>query len=149
VATAKSGVPGHDIVRFDWVFGSNSFDSGPIVTKTFDTQGAYTVTLTVRDDLGITKTISKTVTVGLGLSADFTFSPTDPKVGTVITFDGSKSVAVSGIASFDWDFGDATGGATGKTVQHVYTAAATYVVRLTITDTTGKTATTSSSVTVK
>jgi PKD repeat protein len=161
VATAQSGVPGHSITRYDWNFGSGGASAqGQIVTKSYDAPGTYTVTLTVTDDIGLTKSVNKTVAVVSapgGLFADFRFSPTSPVAGQSIDFDGSNSTAPSGISRYDWNFGDPdchdgiSDGcvASGRIVQHTYRLPGTYVVRLTITDNQGRTATTTKDVSVK
>jgi PKD repeat protein len=161
VATAQSGVPGHSIVRYDWNFGSGGATAqGQIVTKSYDAPGNYTVTLTVTDDIGLTKTVSKPVPVvsaSGGLFASFTISPTSPAATQSIDFDGSNSTAPSGISRYDWNFGDPdchdgiSDGcvASGRIVQHTYRLPGTYVARLTITDNQGRTATTTKDVSVK
>lgn len=158
VATAQSGVPGHSIVRFDWNFGSGSPQSGQTVTKSYDIAGSYNVNLTVTDDLGLTKTVTKPVIVAStpsGFQASFTFSPTSPSAGQNIIFDGSGSTSPNGISSYAWTFGDSTTcptdgcTASGKTASHIYPLPGTYVVKLTITDNQGRTASTSQNVPVK
>jgi PKD repeat protein len=63
------------------------------------------------------------------------------------TFDGSGSWTGSGeIVSYRWDFGDGTTG-SNNTITHTYTAAGTYGVTLTVTDSTGATATRSTTFT--
>jgi PKD repeat protein len=64
-----------------------------------------------------------------------------PPIGAetdTITFDASASSDDGWIASYDWDFGDRTSGA-GEIVQHIYSAAGTYAVTLTVTDNEGGT----------
>jgi PKD repeat protein len=61
-------------------------------------------------------------------------------------FDGSGSADTDGsITSYAWDFGDGSTG-TGATPQHTYAAAATYTVKLTVTDNRAGTATASQQV---
>jgi PKD repeat protein len=80
--------------------------------------------------------------------ADFTWSPTTPKVGDVVTFDASASTPDGGeITSWDWDFNDTTTG-TGEIVTHTYTATGTYSVNLTVTDSEGLTNSTTKSITI-
>lgn len=65
---------------------------------------------------------------------------TTPPIGAetdIITFDASASSDDGWIVSYDWDFGDRTGG-TGKILQHTYPVG-TYIVTLTVTDNEGGT----------
>jgi hypothetical protein len=67
--------------------------------------------------------------------------------GLTCHFDGTGSTDADGtIASYIWDFGDATS-ASGSTADHAYPLAAGYVVTLTVTDDGGATGTTSNTVT--
>lgn len=64
------------------------------------------------------------------LQAVFSFTPSAPKPGETVSFNGSAS---SGSPStYAWDFGDGQTG-VGVTTSHAYAAAGNYVVRLTIT----------------
>lgn len=59
--------------------------------------------------------------------------------GLSCTFDATTSSDAEGpIASYDWDFGDGTGG-SGATVQHTYPTAGVRAVTLTVTDAEGAT----------
>ncbi len=144
---------GRTIVSYDWDFGSGRTASGITVEKRYDTAGTYKVTLTVTDDAGKKGVASKDVTVGSAgaVVADFTFSPTSPAVGQAVFFNAASSTTPAGttITSYAWDFGD---GGTGTSVtpsqSHTFAAAGTYVVRLTITNSAGQTATTTKNVTV-
>jgi PKD repeat protein len=63
-ASESTAAAGRTIVSYTWNFGtSTGTASGKIVTKVFSAPGTYTVTLTVRDDAGLTATTSQTVTV--------------------------------------------------------------------------------------
>ncbi|MCX6551689.1 MAG: PKD domain-containing protein [Acidobacteria bacterium] len=150
-ANASKASTGRRITRYDWDFGSGTPQSGVTVSKAYDVAATYTITLVVTDDAGMRGTTSKTLTVSAGASttptASFTFSPTLPTAGQTVFFNGSASTSPAGIASYAWDFGDGSTG-TGVTPSHSFATAATYVVRLTITDNSGRTATTTSNVTV-
>ncbi|TIC81543.1 PKD domain-containing protein [Nocardioides sp. GY 10113] len=68
--------------------------------------------------------------------------------GATVQVDGSASAATDAtITDYLWDFGDG-GGARGATTQHTYVTGGTYVVTLTVTDSTGATGSSSSTVTV-
>jgi PKD repeat protein len=124
-----------------------------VVVKSYDTAGTYIVSLTVTDDAGNTSTATQSVTVGTsspgGLTAAFTFSPTDPTPGTVVNFNAATSTSADPIVSYKWDFGDGgTATSTQPTRTHPFATTGTYVVTLTIKDSKGRTATTSTEVTV-
>jgi hypothetical protein len=77
---------------------------------------------------------------------------TDLKAGIPVTFDGtsSKSNQMSGdkkITKYEWSFGDDTTG-VGATVTHTYLKKGDMTVKLTVTDTAGKSSSTSIAVTV-
>ncbi len=65
-----------------------------------------------------------------------------------VDFNGSSSSDDNGIVSYEWDFGD---GDTGSGVQlsHVYTSSGTYNAVLTVTDSSGQTATDTLEITVE
>jgi hypothetical protein len=79
--------------------------------------------------------------------ADFTFSPVDPTIsrGTnTVFFDAASSSA----ATWTWDFGDGST-AIGQHVTHTYLREGTWVVRLTVIDPLGRSATTTKNVMVR
>jgi PKD repeat protein len=154
-ASASTAGPGRRIVRYDWNFGSGAGQTGITVTKQYDVAGTYNVVLTVTDDVGQTDTETRTVPVATTssvLTADFTFSPSDPHNNTQVNFNASASQPAAQITNYAWDFGDGTFSnvnttpTTSKT--YTVTVATTYVVRLTVTDTAGRTATITKSVSI-
>lgn len=78
----------------------------------------------------------------------FEFSPANPGYTQLITFDASAST-LGGfpIVSYEWDFGDGRTG-EGQTIERAYTAAGTYTVTLTVTDSNRGTSVASEVVTV-
>jgi PKD repeat protein len=98
--------------------------------------------LTVTDDRGLTASTAPTpftVTAAANPIASFTFSPTDPRVGTSMVFNAAASTVPTGrtIVSYEWEFGDGQQ-ATGVAPLHTFLAARTYTVVLTVTDNTGR-----------
>jgi hypothetical protein len=82
--------------------------------------------------------------------AAFAFTPTSSAHGSPVTFDGSGSSDPDGsISTYNWSFGDGvTSTATTPSINHTYAAAGTFRVMLTVTDSTGLTATAAHNITV-
>jgi PKD repeat protein len=131
---------------FEWAFGGEGTATGQIATYRFQNEGVYIVTLTVTTGAGVRAQMQRTVTVGAAVAptAAFTFSPTDPRPGQVVNFNGNTSVGANGatIVRWDWDFGDGDRQANaGPIPTNDFPTEGTYVVQLTVTDDRGRTAT--------
>jgi len=140
------------IISYVWGFGDDTSGSGMTATHTYADAGSYTVRLNVTDSDNLWDAVESTVTVSIAVvippSASFTYLPTSPVVGDIVTFDASTSTQGSGtITGYKWDFGDGTTG-TGVTTTHIYAASGTYAVTLNVTDTEGSFDTTSQLITV-
>ena len=134
-----------------WDLGDGTTGTGSSVTHAYSIASTYTVVLTVTDAYDRSTSVAKSVTVGGGPTptANFTFSPTAPKIGFNVFFDASSSTAPPGrsIVSYDWSFGDGATG-SGVTATHFYSLAATFNVTLTVTDSIGVVALKTTAVTV-
>jgi len=133
-----------DVVSFAWTFGDGASAAGRVVNHTFSASGSFVVTLTETSDRGMAASTTQQVSIG---SPDlprptFSTSPGSPAVGDTIFFNASASLAGSGhtLTGFSWDFGDGTTG-SGMNTTHIYSAARTYTVLLTVTDESGQSAT--------
>src|SRR3989454_200546 len=133
------------IVQYDWVFGDAQVGVGQVATHAYAAAGSYTARLTVRDTEGATGTTTTVVTVApangtvnLPPRAAFTYAPTAPRAGDLVTFDASSSTDDHGIVQYTWAFGDGQTSA-GQVVIHAYAAAGTYDVTLTVRDGDGAT----------
>jgi PKD repeat protein len=137
-----------------WSFGdgtATSFHAGRTLTAathTYAAPGDYTVTLTLVDNRGNLATGSEQISVGASPTAALAISPAQFQVGGQVSVDASSSTDTgASITSYAWDFGDG-GTAQGPSASHAYTAAGTYLVRLTVTDSLGRVDTATGTVTV-
>lgn len=95
------------------------------------------------DTVRVRKYVSNEPIVTIGLEealppppiADFTWSPSEPKVGDIVTFNASSSTGGT-IAAYEWDFGDGRT-ANGEIVNYIYSEDGTYLVSLKVTDSLG------------
>ena len=137
---------------YAWTIGSEATLSGQVVNYRFQREATYAVVLEVTAPSGIKTRTQQNVAVSAALAptAAITFSPSNPRVGDQVFFNGGSSTAPNGatITEYTWDFGGGQAAATGVSASTTYTAARTYVVRLTVRDSNGQTATTTVSVSV-
>jgi PKD repeat protein len=142
------------ITNYGWNFGDGRSATGVTVSRSFPTVGTYTIVLTVTDDAGAFAQSSQTLAVSAanaGMTAVLTFSPTSPiTTATNLTFNASASTSASAIVEYKFNWGDGSLEETSAVPlqTHRFTAAGTYVVRLTIRDALGRTATITVNVTV-
>ena len=68
--TDNSTDTGGSIASWAWVFGDGKVSEGTNPTNTYQTAGSFEVSLTVTDNLGVTNTKTKTVTIGAVGGAD-------------------------------------------------------------------------------
>ncbi|HET7220226.1 MAG TPA: PKD domain-containing protein [Vicinamibacterales bacterium] len=146
-ASASQG----SIVDYQWNFGDGDRGSGRTAQHAYDAAGTYVATLTVVDPYGRTASVSQSITVSAGVSptAAFVFSPTNPLPTQQVFFNASASRPAPGrtLTSYQWDFGDGTSG-SGVQTSHQYALSGTYNVTLVVTDDSGKTATSTQSLTI-
>lgn len=63
---SESSDPDGNILEYTWDFGDGSTGAGKTTTHTFQGEGNYTVTLTVKDDGGATDSTTKEIEALLG-----------------------------------------------------------------------------------
>jgi PKD repeat protein len=133
---------GGSIADYSWNYGDGATaDTGSTSTAahTFANSGIYPVTLTTTDDLGVSNTVTQNVIAGA-----FTASTNVPAPGAPVTFSVPSLAGVNGtITDYSWSFGDGSTEDTGPTpsVTYTYSQRDDYTVALTITTSTGQTAT--------
>ncbi|MFC5177990.1 PKD domain-containing protein [Nocardioides taihuensis] len=139
-------------LSWSWNFGNGRTASGSVPTVTYTSAGTFTVTLTVKDEYGVTgtTTLPVTITEPAGNVAPTATISTPTCVGLVCGLSGATSTDPNAGDTFTylWNFGDGTPTSTTASSTHTFPAAGTYVVTLTVTDGWGKASTTTRSVTV-
>ncbi|MDW8040331.1 MAG: PKD domain-containing protein [Nitrososphaerota archaeon] len=142
------------IVSYTWSFGDGTppvVEYDPITQHAYLSFGDYVVTLTVTDNSGLTGQKTAAIHVSQRPVASFTFSPPDPLVHEIVTFDASGSSPDGGvIVSYTWDFGDGNVTTTSSSIiTHAYETYGTFTVTLKVTDSEGKWDTVSKQITVE
>ncbi len=156
-AAGSAAAPGRRLVSYEWDFGSGRTAEGVTAVKRYDSAGTYVVTLKVADEVGSAATTVQSITVASnpagGILASVIVSPTDAKAGQTLQFNASGSRGEQGarIVEYRYNFGvagvpEVTG--TSPLVTYTYATPGTYVVIVTVRDSSGKTATTTVPVTV-
>lgn len=136
-ATASGGVPPY---AFRWNFGDSTTGSVNPVIHAYSAQGTYTVNLTVIDTASPTsnnRTVTESVTISPPpppppLHASFTYSPTSPAAGQIMTLSANATGGVSPY-SYSWNFGDSSTGIDQFT-SHSYSNQGNYSVTVTVSD---------------
>ncbi|NIQ68272.1 MAG: PKD domain-containing protein, partial [Candidatus Aminicenantes bacterium] len=148
--------PDGTITQYQWDFGDGASGTGQTAQHTYNVTvtTTFTVVLTVIDDGGAQGVTSQPVTVTVvenqPPTADFDFSPTNPKSGDNVLFNASASSDPDGtIVQYHWDFGDGYTG-TGINPTHTYNVSSdtTFTIVLTVTDDGGAQGVTSKQITV-
>lgn len=145
-AASSTAAPGRQIVRYEWRFGDGTGDNQAEATKVYQSVGTFDVTLVVTDDAGLSGVAVQQVLIAAPTATPTPIvpplaiisGPSQAMAGVAVTFDGSSSTPVGGIASYRWDFGDG-GSANSATVSHAFAQAGQYVVTLVVANATGLT----------
>lgn len=139
-----------EIVRWMWDFGDGEGSTEQNPTHKYSRPGTYTVQLLVEDNAGAKDITSEDITVrppNQPPQADFSFSPTNPKVNDSVRFTDESADPDGTIESWSWNFGDGNSSSV-QNPTHKYSQAGTYTVRLTVTDNEGASGNTSKQVIV-
>jgi PKD repeat protein len=143
---------GHTLTQYIWNWGDGDpvvTGSGPTQDHDFTTPGTYVVLLTVVDEAGQRATTSQTITVTTGAPvATFTYTANPTTHSIQVDGSGSTATGAATIVSYSWTWGDGSPAETGVTRTHTYATAGSYNVRLTVTDSLGRTGSSQQSVTV-
>ena len=148
---SASSDPDGTIASYSWDFGNGTTGTGATPAATYTETGTFDVTLTVTDNIGATSSVSTTVEIGIADNQLPVANPGGPYKGItdiVVIFNGFFSYDPDGkIVSYSWDFGDGNVGEKATPV-HIYSEAGTYDVTLTVTDNSGGTNASSTTINV-
>jgi PKD repeat protein len=126
--------------------------SAPTVTHPYGAGGNYFVTVVVADSAGLVSGASATVVVDAAPAASLSVTPAAGVIPLAVTADASNSTDTdaTGIATYTFDFGDGTlvGPQSAPSAGHLYPAAGTFAVMVTVTDAAGLSGRASASVIV-
>ncbi|MBK9250151.1 MAG: PKD domain-containing protein [Ignavibacteria bacterium] len=125
--------------NFEWDFGdATPKTTTPFPVHTFTQAGTFTVTLTVRDTLGATSNISKTVFVDFPAPKALFKTISDTVfVGNVVVFSNQTTPVRLG-TRYTWNFGDGTTFSAESNPRHQYFSTGKYLITLTVRDTLGR-----------
>ena len=124
------------IVSYEWDFGDGTTATGMQVRHRYQTSGAFTVALTVKDDTSATNNSdSDTLVIKVNSSPEPIITVQEQAcVEEKVAFSGAESSDADGeIAHYAWNFGDGKTG-SGVTLSHAYAAPGQYQVALRVDD---------------
>jgi len=136
-----------NIQDYEWDFGDGSLiETDEEVNHIYTADGDYTITLTVNDSEGNSKSTTKMIKASTVIAPeiiitkpDGSLAPAGARVDDAVTLGGWKSFDLDGsITDWEWDFGDGSLPVSGtghpQNTTHTYTTPGTYIVSLTLTD---------------
>ena len=135
-AVASNGLAPYS---YGWSMGDGSLLAGSNISHSFDSPGAYAVTVVARDATGATVNSTTVVTVTSRPSINLALNPGNvTDVDFPVTFTTMASGG-TGLARETWIFGDGTE-ASGENVSHAWTQSGVYTVSAEFEDLLGVTA---------
>jgi PKD repeat protein len=127
---------------YSWDFGDGETGTGATTSHTYESNGVYTVILTVTDSEGNVGYDSVVVTVGIEIEVNAVINTEpDPPTGTAtftVGLDASESTPAPGetIVEYIWNYNDGTGEEvlTTPVTSVTYNEEGTYLLQLTVKD---------------
>ena len=122
------------VVSWSWDFGDGATATSQEPSHQYSDKGYFIVTLTVTDNDDNTNSTKKVVVVkNLAPDADFTYSPSSPKVSKDIRFTDQSTDPEGKKLEYLWDFGDGYT-STQRNPIHRYASPGSKSVELTVKD---------------
>jgi len=123
----RSSDPDGSVVNWTWDFGDGNISYGKNTLHTYAREGTYNISLMVTDDDNSTGMAYKLISVGIILTANFSYVPANPVSGEQISFLDNSSYA----SSWYWGFGDGSF-SNLQNPAHIYPIGNYYNVTLTV-----------------
>lgn len=128
---------GNTSVSWLWDFGDGTTSSQQNPLVTYNNTGTYTVSLTVVNDKGCSRTISRAAYISVTNGVDAVFTNTSPTVcHAPATINFTNTSTGPPTLNYLWDFGDGNF-SVATSPSHTYLADGTYIVTLITTSTAG------------
>ena len=117
----------------------DSTGTGPVPIRTYTAANVYTVTLTVKDEYGITSAVASQLVTIVEPAANVAPVPViNPPSCALLVCNisgvGSADPNLGDTFTYLWNFGDGTPTSTASSMAHTFPLAGTYTVTLTVTD---------------
>ncbi|MBC8027554.1 MAG: PKD domain-containing protein [Steroidobacteraceae bacterium] len=128
-------------LTYAWNFGDGTTGSGAVSSHNYAVHGSYTVTLTVRDDGGLTTTATQSISLlAPPATPTVVVQPGARTPNSMVQLTASATDPQGSALTYTWDFGDGTTG-TGADLSHAYSAPGNFTARATATNALGLAAT--------
>jgi PKD repeat protein len=124
----SSGSP----TAWSWNFGDGTTSTAQNPSHSYASAGSKTVTLMVSGSTG-SNGVSRSLIVEAALAASFSLNPANPVAGQTVQFTDTSAGSPT---TWAWSFGDGAT-ATVRNPSHVFTAAGSFTVTLTVANSTG------------
>ncbi len=126
-------------LTYAWNFGNGATGTGPVPIRTYTAANVYTVTLTVKDEYGITSAVASQLVTIIEPAANVAPVPViNPPSCALLVCNisgvGSADPNLGDTFTYLWNFGDGTPTSTTSSMAHTFPLAGTYTVTLTVTD---------------
>lgn len=129
--TDISNVSSGNITNWDWDFDDGNISANQHPTHTYNSDGAYNVTLTVTTDNNCKDTVTHTVNVWSLPVVDF--SPTEVCLNTPTQFQDLTTVNIGNSVGWSWDFDDGSPNNNNQNPIHTYPTDGPFQVTLVVT----------------
>jgi gliding motility-associated-like protein len=124
---STSSISSGSIISFDWTYDDAVTDVGTTVTRTYPTDGNYSVKLALVSDNGCSDSFTRNFAINPKPQLDITVDKITGCQPLLVQFTDNSTINSGSIDNYDWDFGDGTT-ATGLQTFKVYDNVGSYQV---------------------